>query len=356
MTIQVLILDAMADAAGLMEILSRVADAERAAELQREREAAEAQARMARSPVAYIVVRGSKTSEAAPPEDDKVPPSVPQAVAATAVTDASVEVTWEESEDDHAVLGYEVVREGTSPFTTNEARFRESNLGGGTSYCYRVIAMDAAGNRSAQSEPACATTQDILPPTVPGRVVATVQPPNTVILQWPESVDDSGRLSYQVFDNGALLAATDGTSWTHAGAEPDVHRYTVRAVDGAGNRSVAAEPTRVALGDLEPPSPPADLELTPVSPTQIALQWTASSDNTAVVQYEVVSRDKVVARSGTTGATTFPLTEWEEHCFAVRAVDAAGNRSEPSARACGRTLDAAAWKAWRQAGSRSARR
>jgi len=81
--------------------------------------------------------------------------------------------------------------------------------------------------------------------------------------------------------------------------------------------------------DLEPPSVPQNLTATPWSGSQIDLAWSPSTDDVALAGY-VVYRDGVPA--GTTAETSFsdiglePLTVYQ---YAVSAIDAAGNESEP---------------------------
>lgn len=354
MAVQILSLDAMADARGILDLLSRADEAERAEELRREREDADAAAQIAASafgtPVAYIVVKAgqSASSGQSSAQVDRTAPTAPRGVAATAVSDTSIEVVWEASADDDAILGYEIVREGTAPFTASATRFTDSGLRGGTSYCYKVLAIDASGNRSSEAGPACVTTPDILPPTAPDRVIATVQPPDTVVLSWSASEDDAGPVLYEVLDGNDVVATVTETTWTHSNAEPRKHRYSARAVDRAGNRSVDAPPTVVSLTDLEPPSTPTDVKLSSQVPTQITVQWAASTDNRGVDRYEVVAADKIVASAAGTSAIVPSLSDWQEHCFAVRAVDSEGNKSAPTAPVCGRTIDRGAWEASRK--------
>lgn len=356
--IQIFTLDAWVDAAGIMKILSSADEAERAAEIQREREAREQQeaiARRAGSPVAYIVVRGGQLlrSDRRPSDVDRIAPTAPRNVTVGAVSDTSIELSWEASDDDVAILGYEVVREGTAPFNATSTSFTDTGLRAGTTYCYKVIAMDDAGNRSAEGNGVCATTRDMLPPTVPDRVVATVQPPDTVVLSWSESVDDAGSVAYEVLDGTDIIATVTRPTWTHSGAERRQHRYSVRAVDRAGNRSVNAPPAVVSLADLEPPTTPAEVKLTSDMPTRIIVQWAASTDNRGVARYEVLAAGKVVAISAGTSAAVVALDESQEHCFAVRAIDSEGNRSAPTNAVCRRTMDRDAWNAARNEGRKS---
>src|SRR2546422_6509555 len=84
--------------------------------------------------------------------------------------------------------------------------------------------------------------------------------------------------------------------------------------------------------DTVPPSAPSNLIAAPVSPAQINLSWTASTDNVAVTGYQVyqcVGAGCTPSSSFTFTSTTTlsrtglsPGVSWS---YRVRAIDAAGN-------------------------------
>jgi chitodextrinase len=84
-------------------------------------------------------------------------------------------------------------------------------------------------------------------------------------------------------------------------------------------------PVTPPVGDTTPPSAPAGLTVTPVSPAQVNLAWIASTDDVGVAGYRVVRDGSAIA---TVAATTYqdtavaPATSYS---YAVTAFDAAGN-------------------------------
>ncbi len=101
------------------------------------------------------------TAAAAP--SDTTAPSAPSNVR-TSVSGSSVDVAWDASSDEVGVTGYEVHRSTSAGFTPAAATlvgsptattFTDRDVAAGTSY-YRIIATDAAGNRSAASAAASA--------------------------------------------------------------------------------------------------------------------------------------------------------------------------------------------------------
>jgi chitodextrinase len=94
-----------------------------------------------------------------PPPADSTAPSVPSGVTATANSATSVTVNWNASTDDTAVVSYQVKRGGTVVAdAVSGTSFTDTGLTASTQYSYTVSAVDAAGNRSADSAAATVTT------------------------------------------------------------------------------------------------------------------------------------------------------------------------------------------------------
>jgi chitodextrinase len=114
--------------------------------------------------------------------------------------------------------------------------------------------------------------------------------------------------------------------------------FEVDAVDAAGNRSpkkslaasssACAAPAPAPSPDTTPPSSPATLVKTGSTETQVALSWSASTDDLGVSGYGVY-RDGALVGSTTT-QTTYAvngLACGTSYVFGVDAVDTSGNRS-----------------------------
>ena len=85
--------------------------------------------------------------------------------------------------------------------------------------------------------------------------------------------------------------------------------------------------------DTTPPTVPTALSATAVSPTQINLSWTASTDNVSVTGYKIFRNGTQVATSSSTAYQNTNLMQNTAYTYAVAAYDAAGNTSTPSASA-----------------------
>ena len=154
---------------------------------------------------------------------DAQPPTVPTGLTATAVSSSQINLSWKASTDNVGVAGYLVFRNNVQIVSTTQTSYSDTGLSPSTSYTYTVEAFDAAGNISAASAPATATT----PARASGAstpafvqaaafqvasgasVSATFANPNT-----------SGNLivAYVVWDNTGSVALSDSLGNTYVGA------------------------------------------------------------------------------------------------------------------------------------------
>ena len=187
---------------------------------------------------------------------DSTSPSVPGALAAAAVTAAQVNLTWQASTDNIGVTGYKVMRGGVQIATASGLSYADTGLTSATTYTYTVAAFDAAGNSSAPSAPASATTPaifDATPPSMPGGVSATPVSASQIRIAWSASTDNVGVANYRVMRGGVHVGGTSALAFTDGGLSPGTaYSYTVSAVDAAGNLS--APSAAVSATTLAPSS------------------------------------------------------------------------------------------------------
>jgi chitodextrinase len=274
---------------------------------------------------------------------DLTPPTAPAAVAAAADGEHAVRVRWEASADDVGVTAYELLRDGRVVSTSTDPSAVEERLAPAVKYCYEVRARDAAGNRSRPGGPACATTPDLTPPSVPQDVVASAASDTRVELRWAASRDEVGVTAYEVFRDRSPLGNVTQTSTSESGLRPGrEYCYYVRARDAAGNLSPASRRACATTPDVTPPTAPTHLAVAASSPSRVALAWGPATDDVGVARYEIRRGDRVVASVGgrDTRHVDGGLPPETEACYAVFALDAAGNRSPAAGPACATTPEA----------------
>jgi len=108
--------------------------------------------------------------------NDTVPPTVPTGLTATGSSNTTIDLNWTASTDNFAVTGYKVFRDGglTEIATVTTTSFSDAGLAVNSTHSYQVVAFDAAGNQSPNSNSASATTQ------LAGALVSLSLSPTTV--------------------------------------------------------------------------------------------------------------------------------------------------------------------------------
>jgi hypothetical protein len=243
---------------------------------------------------------------------DLAPPTVPTGPTATVGT-SGVTLGWAASSDNVGVQGYTVHRSSTSGFTPDAGNavatvstpgYVDPGVPG--LWYYKLVAFDAAGNRSTASNQVSAYLLDTQAPTAPGNLVATATT-TTIALGWDASTDNVGVVDYTVhrsttagFTPSASNAIASVPSPGYTDSTPPAVRayYRVVARDAAGNASPLSSEVNGLAADTTAPTVPTGLTASVAGKT-VSLAWTASTDDTAVTGYDVY-------RSVTQGATPVP--------------------------------------------------
>jgi chitodextrinase len=154
---------------------------------------------------------------------DAESPSTPTGLDAAA-QGTTVTLTWNASTDNGSVASYRIYRDGalvqTMPATqSTPVQATDANLAAYTQYCYRVDAVDRAGNASAPSNRACTTTSWL----------------RSVIVAAPSSFDTVGERNALAIDTaGKLHVAYSSQSW-----RPDTRDYGPAELRYASNATGA---------------------------------------------------------------------------------------------------------------------
>ncbi len=191
---------------------------------------------------------GNRTSMVVPPSVDTAAPSVPASPSATATAFNRVTLTWTASSDNVGVTAYRIYRDSTlvGVVAGSVTSFADVTTTGSTTYSYTVAAVDAAGNASAQSSAAGATTPsgtpgtDTTAPSTPTALSGTPVGAGRIDLTWSASTDDVAVAGYNVYRDGVKLNSVPigSTAYSDTALTAGVsHTYTVSAIDAAANES-----------------------------------------------------------------------------------------------------------------------
>lgn len=92
--------------------------------------------------------------------EDTTAPTVPQNIVISNETGESFKISWDASNDNSAVTGYDVYIDGNNIATINETTHTVTNLTTSTTYDVQILAKDAVDNKSDLSIVVNATTTD----------------------------------------------------------------------------------------------------------------------------------------------------------------------------------------------------
>jgi chitodextrinase len=189
---------------------------------------------------------------------DTSPPTPPGTPVASAITSSGFTLRWAASTDNVGVTGYlvsTVVPPGSAApiqiWTTPTNSITITGLPSRAQFTLQVRAFDAAHNYSTWSAQITVVTlppDDQIPPTAPGRPIASAVTSSGFTLTWSPSTDNVGVIAYFVRSVDGIVGygSTTTTTFTVTGRAPGT-AYTVAVVarDAAGNSSAPSEPVTV---------------------------------------------------------------------------------------------------------------
>jgi hypothetical protein len=294
-----------------------------------------------------LVIVTATPARRPPSPGDKQAPTTPTNLRITASSSTSVSLAWDPSTDNTTNWWYCVQLDGSGCFRVNppQTTFTRSFLTPGGTTSWSVYAIDAAGNRSGNSNAVTFTApRDTTAPTAPTLTASAVYP-SRVYLSWTASTDDTTfEPAYRVYIDGRVV--WDSSVYRFFPAlhlsPSTTYEFKVDARDNFGNvaQSNVLNITTPPKTDNVAPSAPTNLTLgfQSTSFEEAWLTWGQSTDDTdspGEILYDVYFNgvrhddDAVIGSNGTiaycrTQAGVGPSE------IVVRALDTSGNESEPS--------------------------
>src|SRR5207248_1650650 len=201
-----------------------------------------------------LSAQSSTANATNPAPPDTTPPSVPTGLRATAVSSSQIHLSWTASSDNVGVSGYRVYRNGTQIATTSATSFANTGLSPSTTYSYTVAAYDAAGNLSAQSSSASATTPappDTTPPAVTiNQAAGQADPTNSSPINFTAVF--SGPVSGFTGAGVTISGTAGGTKTVTVSGGPSTYTVAVSGMttDGTVIASIPAGVAQDAAGNL----------------------------------------------------------------------------------------------------------
>src|SRR3990172_7922309 len=230
-------------------------------------------------------------------QPQNIVPNPPTSLTARAVSPTQINLSWTAPTNNGGppVTGYKIEEKvGTGSFTvivTNTGNtntsYSRTSLTTGTSYTYRIFAINSVGPSTTSNE-ASATptpTSSITLPSPPTNLSATKVSQTQVNLSWNAPSDNGGSAitGYKIEEkvgtgSFTVIVANTGntnTSYSRTGLTAGMtYTYKVSAINSVGtsapSNEVSAKPIKTIV--------PTSLTAVATSPTQIRLTWFAPSE------------------------------------------------------------------------------
>ena len=258
---------------------------------------------------------------------DNIEPSIPNSLVSNKSGANSITLTWKASKG--SVKEYEVSKDNGLTWIKvgNVLTYTFKNLKVGKTYKLKVRARNKNGMKGNIANTSLKLGN--AKPSIPGNFTTNIRNSNNVDLTWTASTDEDGSIKeYEVSkDNGASwLNVGNVLTYSFNGLTiGTTYNFKVRAKDNENTYSDAFS-TTLKLGNLRPTIPTNFLAT--ISGNNIVLNWTASTDEGSIADYEV-SKDNgitwVKLNSGNSLTYTFiNLTVGTTYNLKVRAKDDEG--------------------------------
>jgi glucose/arabinose dehydrogenase/chitodextrinase len=217
---------------------------------------------------AYDAAGNSSSQSAAAPvfTPDETAPTIPDHVQASAVSSTQTTLDWTSSTDKLGVTNYKIYRDGTFLKNSTVHPVQDAGLTAGKTYSYTVSAVDAAGNESAESDPATVTTPaaDSSPPTAAMTAPALGSTVSGKSVTVSATANDNVAVAQVDFLLDGVSIGVDTTApysiqWDTTTTSNGPHALSARATDTAGNFGITSGVVNVTVNNPSTPPLPEGL-------------------------------------------------------------------------------------------------
>jgi spore germination protein YaaH len=259
-------------------------------------------------------------------------PGVPGQVSVAEVSEAGATVVWVPSQPgSQRIIGYRVFRDGAEVGQTTQDSMRLTHLSPLHTYMIEVAAVDALHRESPRSA-AQPLAISHTPPRGSPLISASRVTDTSATLVWQAGEANSGTLvGYLLYEDGQPERVVAGQTVTVTLASERHYTFTVRALDSYGYLSAPAPEVSVFTTHT-PPSTPAGLTATEVTPNSATLAWAPSTPvSGTIVGYRVFRDELPIGQVATPGIVLSDLAPATRYEVTVVAVDSLGAISAPTA-------------------------
>ncbi len=267
-------------------------------------------------------------------------PNPPTGLVVTTISPTTINLSWSDASNNET--GFHIVRSSQTgtEFSLIATRppgavsYSDATLIFGTTYFYKVRAVNASGYSAFTSEASATTTQTIL--TAPSNLTATAVSATSINLSWTDLSNNETEFKIERALSETGIFSVVATTSPNATANADIgltagttYFYRIRAVSTQGNSVYTSVVSAITPQPL--PTAPSGLSAVVVSPTSALLTWRDNASNETEMEIE----RSLTSGSGYTLLTTVPadtvsfvdstgLISGNTYYYRVRSVNGGG--------------------------------
>ena len=185
------------------------------------------------------------------------------------------------------------------------------------------------------------TSNDNEAPTMPTNVVLSSITTTSMNVSWSVSSDNVAVIAYEIFVDGSLKGNTSNSNYSITNLNSGTnYSITVLAKDIANNKSAPSTAVNgITLTDTTAPSIPNNVNITGETGTSFKVNWTASTDDSGVTEYDVFINGSLHGSTTNVNYNVTGLTASTSYSARISAKDQAGNISAKSVAITATTSD-----------------
>ncbi|WP_157456635.1 fibronectin type III domain-containing protein [Carnobacterium maltaromaticum] len=221
---------------------------------------------------------------------DIEPPTSPNNLNYSDVTDTSVELKWEASTDNVGVSKYEIYNQFglVGSVDGGTLTYVVESLKSATLYQFTVKAIDGSGNSSLPSNEVGVTTR----PKSPVNLKAGELTESSAVLTWESGERPEVVTGYEIYKDGQLVQTVDKDSLTYKVeglVSATAYKFTVKTKVGSNSSLPSNE-----VGMTTRPKAPVNLKAGEVTESSAVLTWESGERPEVVTGYEIYKDGQLI--------------------------------------------------------------
>ncbi|MBU6501049.1 MAG: fibronectin type III domain-containing protein [Patescibacteria group bacterium] len=268
------------------------------------------------------------------------PTYAPGVITLNVINSSEIDLSWPGVIADPAVTGYKIERESPvgGGFTTIVAdtgsvvSYQDTNLAPGTTYSYRISAINSDGTGPVSANQAYAATYPAPAiaylPNIPQNLSAIPISISKIELSWSAALSTDSVTGYRVERNGGTIVSNTNsadTAYTDTNLIPGVtYDYRVYAINSAGTGNPSQH-----VFTIIPPLPSAPQSVKAIAGDgQVTVSWSPAYVNIGSLTGYIVTSSassSLTVGSSTLSAIIDGLTNGVSYLFSVSAINVSGN-------------------------------